>query len=278
MKPLSIIAGLMFFYFQSFGQAPRFIFLDSLTYNISPVSSNVVRSQGYTRTESFTIRSKEKDTLQHSTFFYDALGRTRYTLYKHHKTDTLTIEFSYDELNRVVKRKGIKRGRQSFASISEYINDTLKIKDINYYGKQEALKVLVFNPLLQLLHYTVYDSTGKQVQVTNYEYNRQLLPERVIQTTGSRTSFDNLYEHHNNKGGRIVKIYEMFGGYKRLIEKIVYNSKGQLIKTISYDYYYKSKKFTAELEYNTDGSIKLYKGMYHYSGYSFKQYFFHYKD
>lgn len=277
----TIIVLACFLFTESNAQAPRFIFLDSLSYNLSPVSAVVIKAQGYKRTESVTIAgtNKLKDTLYRNTFFYNEKGQTTSSLQHNQKRlDTLAIHFVYDSLNRLVERTGSVKGRRLFFTISQYDHDSLIILDFNYKSILTSRKKMLFDDHLQLLEFFMYDSSGKQTTHTTYTYDQNLLPQRVIQTTGSRTDFDNLYEHDLGRKGRTVSIYEMFAGYKRLIEKIHYNNKGQLVKTTSYDYYYRNKKFIAEFEYYDDGSLRSYKAVYPYSGYTTRQYYYHYRN
>lgn len=260
-------------------QAPRFIFLDSLSFNLSPVSPIVVKSQHYTRTESYSVKLKSKDTNSFLSFYYNDKGLTERTVIKREKRDSLVLQFTYDSLSRMIRRSTYVKGVMLSEYTADYSLDSIvRSKEVDSSGKITDARVSYYNQYRQLVKFEQYDSSGKVYQTTIYQYNDQHLPERATQTSGIRQIFDNMYEYSDSKHGRTVRIYEVFGGYKRLIEKMQYNSRNQLEKTISYAYYNGAKVYTAEFEYYPDGSVRSYEGEYHYSGYRYKQVYNHFTN
>jgi hypothetical protein len=264
---------------QAQAQAPRFIFLDSLSDNLSPVSPIVIKSQGYIRTESYSIQKKTKDTTMYMCFYYNQDGLTTITKRKLPEKDTMTFLFRYDDKGRVINTRIFIKNRLISTEVADYSLDTIVERTkFNWKGNITEKRVLHFNDRYQLLKHEVLDSLDKLYEVTIYTYDDNGFPIRATQRRSNRQTFDNAYEYANKGNEKTVKVYEMFGGYKRLIEKIEYNSKRQLEKTISYNYTYGNKIFTANLDYYDDGSLQTYEGEYHYSGFKFKQVYLHRKD
>ncbi len=278
LKPLMFTAALLLSFFSQ-SQAPRFIFLDSLSYNLSPVSPIVVRAQGYTRTESYSVQSKTKDTTAYICFYYNQDGLTILSKRKLPDRDTMSFVFRYDSSNRLISTSTLIKNRVISAEVADYSLDTIVTRTkYNAKGSITEKRVLHYNNQYQLVKYEALDSLDKLYETTTYEYDDRGLPLRATQVRGSRPIFDNAYEYSGKKDEKTVKVYEMFAGYKRLIEKIEYNSKRQLEKTISYNYTYGNKIFTASLDYYDDGALKSYAGEYHYSGFKFRQVYYHRKD
>lgn len=260
-------------------QTPRFIFLDSLSYNLSPVSPAVVKSKGYVRTEGYSVQTKTRDTTMYLCFYYNTEGYTVASKKKLPDKDTISFSFKYDGLNRLINTRASAKTRVLSTEVADYFSDTVVTKTkFNWKGDVIQKMILHFNKQYQLINCEVLDSLDNVYETTAYLYDNNGLPVRATQMRGSRQIFDNSYEYSNKGNAKTVKVYEMFAGYKRLIEKIEYNSKKQLKKVISYNYMYGNKKFSAWFDYYDDGSLKSYEGVYHYNGFRFKQYYYHYND
>jgi len=116
-------------------QAPRFIFLDSLSENLSPVSHVVIKSHGYTRTESYSIQSKTKDTTIYICFYYNSDGFTTLTKRKLPGKDTMSFAFKYDDQHRIIHRSTLINNRLITTEVSDYTLDTVvKKESYNWKG------------------------------------------------------------------------------------------------------------------------------------------------
>jgi YD repeat-containing protein len=239
----------------------------------------VVKSHNYIRTESYSLKTKTKDTNSFVLFYYNNAGLTERTVIKRKDPDSLVFTFNYDSFSRMIRRTTFRKGNKWSEYTADYSLDSIvRSREVDSSGRLTEARIMYYNKYRQLIKFELCDSSGKVYQTTVYQYNDQHLPVRATQTSGMRQVFDNVYEYANSKNGRTVRIYEVFGGYKRLVEKMQYNSRNQLEKTISYAYYDGAKIFTAEFEYYPDGSVSSYEGEYHYSGYRYKQMYTHYKN
>lgn len=257
-------------------QSPRFIFLDSLMNNISPVPPALAMLLGLKKTESFTVSgTKSKDTTFRIQYFYDQHGRTSRSTAITRKGDTIHSEFTYDTTWRLVHEMKFFKGWAIQESTWNFTDSTSVCTIKNGRGKLLSTRVSYHNHHRQLVQSNVYDSSKNLVEAIHYDYDDRSLPVKVQQTSSRGRLFRNEYEHRLEKGNKVLRIYEVYGSFRRLVEKVSFNRQELPAKTNSYDFYTKEKRFSSEAVYNEDGTIRLYKGVYHYSGYAFIQHFSH---